>query len=334
MILRVLEARDRQRSRRSRQSPLFELAGRRVWVAGHRGMVGGAVVRRLQSEACEIAHRWAGRPRSARARPMSSVGCDAQKPDVVIVAAATVGGILANDTHPADFLYDNLAIETNIIEASRGIGVAKAAVPRLVMHLSAARAAADARGCAADRAAGADQPVVRGRQDRRHHAVPGLSPAVRLRFHLGDADQSLWHCATITISISPRYSCPDRQGACRQDGTARTRSRSGARGSPRREFLHVDDLADALVFLMQHYSGEEHINVGVGHDMTIREIAEMIMRVVGMKAAVAVRSFEAGRRRRVSCWIRAAVRAPWAGGRVGLEEGLRKAYAWYLENVA
>ena len=92
---------------------------------------------------------------------------------------------------PAEFLYDNLAIEANVIHAAHGAGRREAAVPRLVLHLPEARAAADARGRAADRPARADQRVVRDRQDRRHQALPGLSPAVRLRLHLGHADQPL-----------------------------------------------------------------------------------------------------------------------------------------------
>src|SRR6187399_1937567 len=98
--------------------PTFDLAGRRVWVAGHRGMVGSALVRRLQRESCEtltVDRKTIDlRRQEAVERWMTEA-----RPDVVILAAATVGGILANDTHPADFLYDNLAIEANIIEAAR-----------------------------------------------------------------------------------------------------------------------------------------------------------------------------------------------------------------------
>ena len=151
------------------------------------------------------------------------------KPHAVFLAAATVGGILANDTRPADFLYDNLVDRD---QPDRGVAPRRrreAAVPRLVLHLSAARAAADARGRAADRAARADQPMVRGRQDRRHHAVPRLSPAIWLRFHLRDADQSLRPGRQFRSAIEPRGAGADRQGACGQAEQGARSSWSGAR---------------------------------------------------------------------------------------------------------
>ena len=143
----------------------------------------------------------------------------------MFLAAARVGGIFANDTRPAEFLYDNLMIES---ERHRGRAPRRrreAAVPGLVLHLSAAGAAADPRGRAAHRAARADQPVVCDRQDRRHQARPGLSPAVRLRLHLGHADQPLRAGRQFRPHAEPRRAGADGQGARRH-----ARARAGHRG--------------------------------------------------------------------------------------------------------
>ena len=177
----------------------FDLGGKRVWVAGHRGMVGSAIVRRLASEDCavltvdraELDLAPAGRSRALDAP---------QRPEAVFIAAAKVGGILANDTLPAEFIYDNLAIAPT----SSRPRTARASKKLLFLGSSCiyprARAAADARGRAADRAARADQRMVRDRQDRRHQAVPGLPPPVRRRFHLAPCRPTSTGRATITTS--------------------------------------------------------------------------------------------------------------------------------------
>jgi GDP-L-fucose synthase len=136
-------------------------------------MVGGALVRRLASEGCEVLTADRDR-RPDQPGPDPRLGRGQDRPDAVFLAAAKVGGILANDTYPADFLYDNLMIEANVIEAARSAS-SQAAVPRLVLHLSQAGPQPIVRGRAADRAARADQRMVRHRQDRRHQALPGLS---------------------------------------------------------------------------------------------------------------------------------------------------------------
>jgi FlaA1/EpsC-like NDP-sugar epimerase len=144
----------------TKPEPLFDLAGRRVWVAGHGGMVGGALVRRLADEGCELLTVGRGEL-DLRDRAATASWVARNKPQAVFVAAAKVGGILANDNRPAEFIGDNLAIESSVVHSAWANGVEK-------------------------------QPVVRDRKDRRDHAVPGLSPAVWMRFHLRHADQPLW----------------------------------------------------------------------------------------------------------------------------------------------
>ena len=151
------------------------------------------------------------------------------RPQAVFVAAAKVGGILANDSYPAEFLYDNLMIEANIIHAAWQDRRREAAVPRLLVHLSQARAPADHRGCTSDGSARADQRVVRDRQDRRHQAGPGLPQAIRLRLHLGDADQPLWARRQLRSADQPRAAGAHPQGARGQDAGRAGDRRSGVR---------------------------------------------------------------------------------------------------------
>ena len=262
-------------------SLIFPLRGRRVFVAGHRGMVGSALLRRLAREDCEIL-TVSRTEVDLRRQSETEQWCDAARPEVVFVAAATVGGILANDTRSAEFLYDNMMIAANLIEAARRTGVRKllflgssCIYPRLAPQpipeaalLSgpleptnewyAVAKIAGLKLCSAYRRQyGCDfisaQPTnLYGPGDTYDVLAGHVVPALMLRMHraklAGAPEVEIW-------------------------GT----------GRPRREFLHVDDLADALVFLMERYSGEEHVNVGWGEDISIAELAELIAETVGYR---------------------------------------------------
>ena len=163
----------------------------RIFVAGHRGLVGSAIRRGLSRAAIQI---------SCCARTLNStwpiatpcaLSLQQNKPEYVFLAAAKVGGILANDTYPADFIRENLEIQTNVIDASYKNGVQSAAVSWFKLHLSQARAPADQRRIFADRAAGADQPRLCAGQNRRHGDVLVLQPAIRHALSRGHANQSL-----------------------------------------------------------------------------------------------------------------------------------------------
>jgi GDP-L-fucose synthase len=263
---------------------LYDLRGKRVWVAGHRGMVGGALVRRLEAESCDtltVARAQVDLRRQVDVeRWMAS-----ERPDAVIVAAATVGGILANDTRPAEFIYDNVAIATNIIEASYRTGVSKllflssaCAYPRLAaqpmtedMVLSGALeptnqwyALAKIAGMklvqAYRRQYGADfisaMPTnLYGRGDNYHPEHSHVPAALIRRFH----EAKTAGAPTVTVW-----------------GT----------GRPRREFLCVDDLADACMFLIKHYSEEDTINIGSGAEATIADFAGLVADVVGYRGQI------------------------------------------------
>jgi GDP-L-fucose synthase len=264
--------------------PIFELAGKRVWIAGHRGMVGSAIMRRLQSEKCDLLTVDHGEVDLRRQADVERWMTKAA-PDIVVVAAAKVGGILANDTRPAEFLYDNLAIETNIIETSRRLGVQK------LLFLGSS--------CIYPRLA--PQPM---REDalltgplettNQWYAIAKIAGIM-----LCQAYRRQYGCDYISAMPTNLYGPGDNYDltsshvvpALIAKADAAKRSGSGkvmvwGSGTPRREFLYVDDVADALVFLLQNYSGEEHINIGVGYDVTIRELAETIMRVVGVAGQI------------------------------------------------
>ncbi|MGD9742944.1 MAG: GDP-L-fucose synthase family protein, partial [Dongiaceae bacterium] len=262
-----------------RIDPPFALAGRRVFVAGHGGMVGSALMRRLGRESCEIL---TGRRAEADLRRQAETEAmlAAKRPDVVIVAAATVGGILANSTRPAEFIYDNLAIVTNLIEAARRIGVTK------LLFLGSSciypRDAAQPMGEAA-LLTGPLEPTnewyaiakIAGiklcQAYRRQYGLDYISAMPTNLYGPGDNfDLASSHVVPALMAKIHR---------AKQEG--RDAVEIWGSGRPRREFLHVDDLADALVHLLQRYSGESHVNVGTGTDLSIAELAALIARVVG-----------------------------------------------------
>ena len=305
----------------------FDLANKKVWVAGHRGMVGSAVVRRLASESCTVVT--AGRD-TLDLRDQRAVfdWIEAERPDLAIVAAARVGGIHANDTYPAEFLYDNLVIEANVIEGARRAGVAKLVFlgssciyPKLAPQpipedalltgpleptnewYAIAKIAGIKLGQAYRRQYGMDcvsaMPTnLYGPGDNYHLANSHVIPALLRKAHeaklAGDAELTVW-----------------------------------GSGSPFREFLHVDDLADAVVFLARNYSQDEHINVGSGSEVTIRDLAELVARVVGFEGTLVWDASKPdGTPRKLMDSGRLAALG-WTA-QIGIEEGLRRTYADFL----
>jgi len=300
-------------------------------VAGHRDMVGAAICRRLEREDCEIltvARSEVNLTRQAEVEAWMS----ANQPQVIFMSAATVGGILANDSRPAEFIYDNLAIETNIIHAAWKTGVEKllflgssCIYPRNTPQpmtedalLSgpleptnewyAVAKIAGIKMCQAYRKQyGCDfisaQPTnLYGPGDnfdlQSSHVVPALMAKSHRAKMAGSAEVEVW-------------------------GT----------GSPKREFLYVDDLADALVFQMRHYTGESHLNVGTGRDLTIRELAETVVRTVGFKGALKFNTHMPDGTPRKLLDVSRLEAMGWTA-QVDLAEGLRRAYEWYLANVS
>ncbi len=309
---------------------MFDLRGRRVWVAGHKGMVGAALVRRLGTEACEILtvdRATVDLRRQAEVEDWMA----AARPDVVFMAAATVGGILANDRHPASFLYDNLAIEMNITEAARRVGVAKyvflgssciypkmAPQPLTEDSLLTGPLEPTNQWYAVAKIAG----IKLCQAYRRQHGCDFISAMPTNLYGPGDNyDLETSHVVPALIA---------KIHAAKERGTD-TVTLWGS-GQPRREFLHVDDLADALVFLARTYSGEEHVNVGTGTDVRIVELAETIARVVGWTGRFVFDTSKPDGTPRKLMDVSRLTALGWTA-RIGLEEGLADAYRDYLDHL-
>jgi GDP-L-fucose synthase len=309
----------------------FRLDGRRVFVAGHRGMVGQAICRRLASEKCEILTT----PRAEvdlRRQQETEDWVAKAKPDAVFVAAATVGGILANATRPAEFLYDNLAIETNLIEASRKAGVAKllflgssciypreAAQPMAETALLTGSLEPTNEWYAIAKIAG----IKMAQAYRRQHGCDYISAMPTNLYGPGDNfDLQSSHVVPALIA---------KIHAAKTEG--RGEVEIWGSGRPKREFLFVDDLADALVHLMKHYSGEPHLNVGTGSDVTIAELAETIARVVGWQGKFRYDASKPDGTPRKLLDVSKLAALGWKAG-TPLEQGLAQAYGWYREALA
>lgn len=313
------------------RTPAFDLAGRRVWVAGHRGMVGSALVRRLVREDCEIltvtrqecdlrrqeaVERWLG----------------VARPDVVVIAAAKVGGIAANDRFPAEFLYDNLMIEANLIHAAHRVGVAK------LLFLGSS--------CIYPRQAPQPMPedcLLEGPLEptnqwyavakiagiklcqayRRQHGSDFISAMPTNLYGPGDNfDLATSHVVPALLA---------KMHAARVEGADEVEI--WGTGRPRRELLHVDDLADACVHLLKVYSDEQHLNVGYGQDLSIAELAALIRRIVGFGGRL---RFNPERPDGTPQKLLDTTRLDALGWRprIPLDAGLAATYRWYLDHLA
>ena len=310
---------------------VYPLAGKRVWVAGHRGMVGGALLRRLTHERCELLT--VGRTElDLRRQADVESWIAATKPQAVFLAAATVGGILANDSRPAEFLYDNLAIETNVIEAARRAGVEKLLFLGSACIYPGLAPQPMAEDCLLT------GPLEPTNQWYSVAKIAGLK--------LCDAYRLQYGCDFISAMPINLYGPGDNfdlasshvaPALMRKIHEAKTAGRGEVTiwgsGTPLREFLHVDDLADALVFLMQRYSAAGHVNVGAGDELSIRDLAALIAEVIGWRGTfVFDRSKPDGVPRKLLDVSRLN-RMGWRP-RIALRNGLTETYRWYLEHRA
>ena len=261
----------------------FSLAGKSIFVAGHGGMVGSAIVRRLAGEQCEVLT--APRTLDLREQAQSRDWFAANRPEVVVVAAAKVGGILANDSYPGEFLYDNLMIEANVIEAARQQGTAK------LLFLGSS--------CIYPRLAPqpiAEEALLTGPLEPTNEWY-ALAKIAGIK--LCQAYRRQYGCDFISAMPTNLYGSDDNfdlesshvlPALIRKAHEAKLSGASEmvvwGSGVPLREFLHVDDLADACIFLLRQYSDESHINVGSGSEISILDLAAMVARIVGYEGAI------------------------------------------------
>ncbi len=301
------------------------------YVAGHRGLVGSAVWRRLEAAGFG---RLAGRTSAEldlTDRDAVFALFRAERPRYVVLAAAKVGGILANATHPVDFLSENVRIQVNVLDAARAVGVERllflgssCIYPRLAPqpiveeslltgHLEPTN---DAYAIA--KIAG----ILHVQAVRRQDGLPWISAMPTNLYGPGD-------------NFSPQGSHVLPALIRRYDEAVRNGSRvvtNWGTGTPRRELLHSDDLADACLHLLEHYDGAEHVNVGTGHDVTIREIAEAVADVVGYDGETLWDTSKPdGTPQKLLDVSR--LRATGWEARTGLREGLERTVAWYRERA-
>ena len=309
----------------------YSLSGKRVFIAGHRGMVGSAIVRRLAQEDCEVLT--AGRDTldlidQAAVRAWFA----REKPDAVVIAAAKVGGILANDSFPADFLYDNLMIEANVVEAAFRANVEKllflgssciypkfAEQPIREDALLTGTLEPTNEWYAIAKIAG----LKLAQAYRRQHGSDFISAMPTNLYGPGD-----------NFDLASSHVLPALLRKAHEAKLAGAASFAiWGSGTPRREFLHVDDMADACVFLMRSYSDDEHVNVGSGSDIAIGDLAGLVARTVGFAGTVETDSSKPdGTPRKLmdSSRLRALGWSP----QIGLEQGVATTYAWFLEHRA
>jgi GDP-L-fucose synthase len=302
----------------------------RIFVAGHRGLVGSAIVRRLQSEGADNLILRTRDELDLLDQAAVEAFFAAEKPEYVFLAAAKVGGIHANDTYPAEFIRDNLAVQTNVIHSAWQHGVRKfcflgssCIYPRMAPQpmkeeyfltgpleptnewYAIAKIAGIKMCQAYRRQYGFDainlMPTnLYGPGDNFDLANSHVLPAMIRKFHeakaRNDAEVVIW-----------------------------------GSGKPRREFLHVDDMADASVFLMRNYSAEGIVNVGVGEDMSIRELAELIARAVGFKGAIVNDASKPDGMPRKLLDVGRLNGLGWKAN-IPLERGVDEVYRWYVAN--
>lgn len=309
---------------------MFALEGKRIFIAGHKGMVGRAVMRALENRNCELltaARSDADLTRQTDVEDWMAT----HKPDAVIVCAARVGGILANDTYPADFIYDNLMIEANIINAAFKIGVEKllflgstciypkhAEQPMKESALLTGALEPTNEWYAIAKIAG----IKLCQAYRKQHGADFIS-AMPTNLY-GPFDN---------FDLESSHVIPALMRKCHEAKMAgNDRMEVWGSGKAMREFLHVDDCAAGIVHLLENYSDMEHVNLGTGEDVTIIELAETIKAVIGFDGAL---EFDASKPDGTPRKLVDVSKIHALGWRheIKLETGLASAYDWFQHNI-
>lgn len=302
----------------------------KIYVAGHRGMVGSAIIRALENAGFSNIIVRTSQQLDLRNQAQVQDFFNEEKPEFVFLAAARVGGILANDTYPADFIYDNLMIEANIIHAAHLAGVKKllflgstciypklAPQPLKEEYLLSGPLEPTNEWYAVAKIAG----IKLCQAYRKQHGADFISAMPTNLFGPEDNfDLEKSHVIPAMMRKMDDAKLSDTPEVVLW-GT----------GTPLREFLHVDDLAAALLFLMENYSAHEHVNVGVGKDQTIRELAETVKAVVGYEGELVFDTSKPDGTPRKLVDTNLINSLGWQPT-YSLKKGLQQTYQWYCEH--
>lgn len=303
----------------------------KIYVAGHRGLVGSAIVRNLQEKGYTNVigrtHKELDLTNQAAVRNFF----EEERPDVVVLAAAKVGGINANNTTPADFIYDNLQIQCNVIKCCHDYHVSK------LLFLGST--------CIYPKMA--PQPIPEDalltgllESTNEAYAIAKIAGLEMCKFYKKQYGDDFISC--MPTNLYGPYDNYDLNGSHVMPAMIRKfheAKRNGApavelwgTGTPLREFLYVDDMADACVYLLENYSGEQHVNIGTGREVTIKRLAEIVQETVGYSGSITWNSAMPDGTPRKLTDVRKLHELGWHH-RVELEEGVRLAYDWFKKNA-
>ena len=302
----------------------------RVFVAGHRGLVGSAVVRRLEAEGFSKILTATREQLDLRDQAAVNYWFRANGPEFVVLVAGTVGGILANSTRPAEFIYDNMMIHATVVHAAHLFPVKR------LLYLGSS--CIYPRECPQPMK---EEHLLSGRLEETNESyaiakIAGIKLCQAYRAQYGcdfiSAMPTNLYGPNDNFSLTSSHVLP---ALIRRFHDAKSEGQREVvvwgTGSPRREFLHVDDLADACVFVMKNYDDAEHINVGTGEDQTIRELAEMVRGIVHPEAEIVFDSSKPDGTPRKLLDVSRLHALGWRH-KIGLREGIESSYRWFLEN--
>ncbi len=303
----------------------------KIYVAGHRGLVGSAIVRNLQSKGYNNIVGRTHKELELTDQQAVRAFFEEERPDVVVLAAAKVGGINANNTTPAEFIYDNMQVQCNVIHCCHQYGVKK------LLFLGST--------CIYPKMA--PQPIPEDalltgplETTNEAYAVAKIAGMEMCKFYKRQYGDDFISCMPTNLygphdnyDLKGSHVLPAmiRKFHEAKLGNAPSVELWGT-GTPLREFLYVDDMADACVFLLENYDGEQHVNIGTGKEVTIKELAEMVKETVGFEGEIIWNdSMPDGTPRKLTD-VTKLHSLGWRH-KVELEEGIKMAYDWFKENV-
>lgn len=303
----------------------------KIYVAGHRGLVGSAIVRNLKSKGYNNIVGRTHKELELTDQQAVRAFFEEERPDVVVLAAAKVGGINANNTTPAEFIYDNMQVQCNVIHCCHQYGVKK------LLFLGST--------CIYPKMA--PQPIPEDalltgplETTNEAYAVAKIAGMEMCKFYKRQYGDDFISC--MPTNLYGPHDNYDLNGShvlpamIRKFHEAKLNHAPSVElwgtGTPLREFLYVDDMADACVFLLENYNGEQHVNIGTGKEITIKELAEMVKKTVGFEGEIIWNdSMPDGTPRKLTD-VTKLHSLGWRH-KVELEEGVRMAYDWFKENV-